>query len=208
MSIEHQLAAGLARLAIPVGGEIEVRLKAYLALLQKWNQTYNLTAVREPEQMVSHHLFDSLAILAQVDKVQTLADIGSGGGLPGIPVAIALPQLAVTLVESSHKKAAFLRQVKLELGLENVSVVNERVEVWRPTDKFDVVISRAFADLAEFIQLAAHLVAANGSLMAMKGIYPHEELTKIPQAFAVDRVVELDVPDLSASRHLVVLTAA
>jgi 16S rRNA (guanine527-N7)-methyltransferase len=203
MNIADRLRAGLAELRLDAD---ERQLLRYLGLLEKWNRTYNLTAVREAEQMVAHHVLDSLSIVPFVVGARSLLDVGSGAGLPGIPLAIALPKLAVTLLDSSHKKVAFLRQAQLELELGNVSVGQERVETWRP-QPFDIVVSRAFGDLGEFIRLASHTCAAGGKIMAMKGLYPHEELAKIPQGFALEQVAELSVPALAAHRHLVVVKA-
>jgi 16S rRNA (guanine527-N7)-methyltransferase len=208
VSVTQQLQRGLGELGIGYEGSILERLLRYLDLLQKWNRVYNLTAVREPELMVTHHVLDSLSIVPFVAGAQTLLDVGSGAGLPGIPLAIALPKLAVTLMDSSHKKASFLRQAQLELELANVKVVNQRVETWQAEEKFDVVVSRAFSDLPEFVRLAGHLCQPAGAVLAMKGLYPHEELARIPAGYAVKEVAEITVPALDAHRHLVVVKAA
>jgi 16S rRNA (guanine527-N7)-methyltransferase len=207
MSAPAQLADGLAHLDLPLPPTTRARLLAYLALLQKWNRIYNLTAVREASRMVSHHLLDSLAVAPHV-KVDRLLDVGSGAGLPGIPLAMALPHVQVTLLEASHKKAAFLQQAKSEMKLDNVAVVCERVEVWRPGHLFGMVISRAFSDLAEFIALAGGHVAPGGCLAAMKGVYPHEELARLPEQWRLRRAIALTVPGLRAQRHLLLLEAA
>jgi 16S rRNA (guanine527-N7)-methyltransferase len=207
MSAAVQLAQGIAQLDLPLPPPTRARLLEYLALLQKWNRTYNLTAVREVPRMVSHHLLDSLAIAPHVDT-DALLDVGSGAGLPGIPLALALPKVHVTLIEASHKKAAFLQQAKSEMKLDNVDVVCERVEAWRPGGTFGMVISRAFSDLAEFIALAARHVAQGGRLAAMKGVYPHDELERLPQGWRLRDAVSLSVPGLRAQRHLIVLEAA
>ena len=204
MSPEAQLREGVAALGLPLGEPAHRKLLDYLALLAKWNRVYNLTAVREEPAMVTQHLLDSLAVLPHLPEGR-LADVGSGGGLPGIPLAIAEPQRTVVLLESNHKKAAFLEQARIELALGNVSVVNERVEACVPAEPFAVVISRAFSDLAEFARLAAHLLAPQGVLAAMKGVYPHEELALLPPGFRLDRVIALRVPGLDAGRHLVLL---
>ena len=204
MSPEAQLREGVAALGLPLGEPAHRKLLDYLALLAKWNRVYNLTAVREEQAMVTQHLLDSLAVLPHLPEGR-LADVGSGGGLPGIPLAIAEPQRTVVLLESNHKKAAFLEQARIELALGNVSVVNERVEACVPAEPFAVVISRAFSDLAEFARLAAHLLAPQGVLAAMKGVYPHEELALLPPDFRLDRVIALRVPGLDAGRHLVLL---
>lgn len=208
MSLEAPIAEGLAAMGLELPGGAGKRLADYLALLAKWNKVHNLTAVREPGQMVVLHVLDSLSVLPHIASAKTLLDVGSGGGLPGIPLAIARPDLAVTLLDSSHKKAAFLTQAKAELGLANVSVECARVEHWQPGRTFDVVVSRAFADLAEFVEQARHLVAPGGRLLAMKGVHPFEEIARLPATHRVENVVELAVPSLAAKRHLVLLKAA
>lgn len=208
MMIEERLAEGLAAMRIALDAAAQVKLVAYLRLIEKWNKVYNLTAVREPEQMVVLHLLDSLALLPHVASAGTLLDVGTGAGLPGIPLAIARPDLAVTLLDASHKKAAFLRQAKAELVLANVEVVCERVEKWHPAASFDIVVSRAFAELAEFVDQAKHLVGRNGAMLAMKGVHPYEEIAKIPPTHRVENIFELRVPTLGAQRHLVLLKAA
>ena len=204
MSLAAQLAEGVTQLELALPPQAQARLLDYLGLLQKWNRIYNLTAIREPAKMVSHHLLDSLAVVPQVTAA-TLLDVGSGAGLPGIPLALALPRTHVTLLESSHKKTAFLQQAKLELKLNNVAVVRERVESWRPGRVFEMVISRAFSDLAEFIRLAGRHVAPGGRLAAMKGIYPHEEINPLPGGWRLDRALALAVPGLRAQRHLLLI---
>ena len=204
MSLAAKLAEGVAELGLGLPPEAESKLLDYLALLHKWNRIYNLTAVRETSRMVSQHLLDSLAVAPYV-KADTLLDVGSGPGLPGIPLAVAAPRAQVTLLESSQKKSAFLQQAKLELKLDNVAVVCERVETWRPGRSFEVVISRAFSDLAEFVNLAGRHAAQGGRLAAMKGIYPHEEITQLPAGWALESAVPLNVPGLRARRHLLLL---
>ena len=204
MTLAQQLAQGVLQLGFTLPAGAQQQLLEYLALLQKWNRVYNLTAVREAPRMVSHHLLDSLAAVPHLGA-ETLLDVGSGAGLPGIPLALALPESRVTLLESSHKKAAFLRQAAMELKLRNVEVVCERVEAWKPPAEFDVVISRAFSDLAEFISLAGRHAAAGGRLEAMKGVHPYDEINQLPQGWQVRHVIALTVPGLRAQRHLVTL---
>jgi 16S rRNA (guanine527-N7)-methyltransferase len=205
MSAAQKLAAGLRELGVAAEPAQESTLLAYLELLRKWNQVYNLSAIRETESMVEQHLLDSVSILPFVRSARSIVDVGSGAGLPGIPLAVMRTDARVTVLDSSHKKTAFLRQASLELGLKNVCVVSERVETWKPAAHFDVVVSRAFADLPEFVDLAGHLCRRGGAVLAMKGLYPHEELTRIPEGFFLDRVEELTVPYLGARRHLVLL---
>ncbi|MBI2312910.1 MAG: 16S rRNA (guanine(527)-N(7))-methyltransferase RsmG [Betaproteobacteria bacterium] len=207
MTPEDQLERGLADLGLDLGPAIRAKLLAYLALLWKWNRVYNLTAIREPGRAVSHHLLDCLALLPQLGGA-TLADVGSGAGLPGIPLAIARPEWRVTLVESNRKKAAFLRQAAIELGLENVEIVEARAEDFRPPQGFEVVVARALSDLAEFIRIAGHLAARQGRLAAMKGLYPHQEIARLPAGWELEAVVKLPVPSVEGERHLVMLKRA
>jgi len=198
------LDRGLGELGLELGPAARERLLEYVALLVKWNRTYNLTAIRDPLAMVTHHLLDSLSVLPHLPLAVArarIADAGSGAGLPGIPIAIARPGWQITLAESSQKKAAFLRQAAIELALHNVEVHEGRVEAWRPQPLFDLVISRAFASLAEFIAACRHLVVAGGTLAAMKGAKP-----KGLQADC--SLISLQVPLLEAQRHLVLCPAS
>jgi len=197
-----KLEAGLKEAGIELSDAIRQKLLDYLSLIHKWNKVHNLTAVRDPEDMVTLHLLDSLSVLPHI-KARRLLDVGSGAGLPGIPLALCLPQLQVTVMDSSHKKASFLRQVKVELGIANLEVVCGRVEQYHPDVLFDIVISRAFSGLAEFISLTRHLCAPDGVWMAMKGVYPYDELAQLKATPA--QVVPLQVPGLQAQRHLVFL---
>jgi 16S rRNA (guanine527-N7)-methyltransferase len=204
MSERELLDRGLAQLGLDIPEHRRKLLLLYVALLAKWNQTYNLTAVREPGKMVGHHLLDSLAVLPYV-KCSSMVDVGTGAGLPGIPLAITQPTCEVVLLDSNHKKASFLRQVVMELMLTNVSVRCERVETLG-SERYDVVISRAFADVGEFLRLAGPLCAPKGTIIAMKGIYPYEELREIKPPFKLDEVVKLDVPNVEGDRHLVLIS--
>jgi 16S rRNA (guanine527-N7)-methyltransferase len=208
MSIETALSAGLSAMHLVLPGTALKQLSDFLRLIEKWNRVHNLTAVREPGQMVVLHLLDSLAVLPYLADARGLLDVGTGAGLPGIPLAIARPDLDVTLLDSSHKKAAFLEQARAELGLANVNVVCERVEQWRPGRTFDAVVSRAFSELAEFVEQSAHLVSPGGVLLAMKGVHPFDEIERLPSSHRVESVIELEVPTLDAKRHLVLLKAA
>ena len=207
MNLAGKLTQGLSALELSLDAATERRLLDYVALIAKWNRVHNLTAVRDSAKMVGSHLLDCLAVLPHLAP-GTVADVGSGAGLPGIPLALARPQHAVTLIESNHKKAAFLRQAVIELGLDNVEVVSERVEAFQPQRPYDTVISRAFSDLPEFVHLAGRLCAAGGTLAAMKGVHPYEELAQLPPAFKLRSVVPLKIPGVRAERHLVLLDPA
>jgi 16S rRNA (guanine527-N7)-methyltransferase len=204
MNAEVQLDQGLAGLGLTLSSETRARLLKYLSLLSKWNRIYNLTAIREPSKLVSHHLLDSLAVLPYLDGA-SVVDVGSGAGLPGIPLAIARPEWEFALLDSSHKKAVFQRQAVLELNLENTQVVRDRAEHWHPVRRFDIAISRAFSDLPAFVETAVHLCRSGGVLAAMKGIHPDEELAQLGPGVRIQKVVALDVPGLRARRHLVLL---
>ncbi len=207
MSLESQLAEGVATLGIALPEGSAVRLLQYLDLVEKWGEVYNLTAVRKPEAMLSRHLFDSLAVLPHIAGPR-VADVGSGAGLPGIPLALVRPDWRVVLFESNQKKAVFLQQARIELGLKNVEVVAERVENFSPKEKFDTVISRAFSSLAVYVQLAGHLCKEDdkgGTIVAMKGVRPREEQVQIPEQFVINKIFPVMVPGLNAKRHLVLI---
>jgi 16S rRNA (guanine527-N7)-methyltransferase len=203
MTLEQELEAGLAQLGLELSAEQIDRLNQYLALLNKWNKTYNLTAVRETERMVAYHVLDSLSALPHIQGVRVL-DVGSGGGMPGMLFAIARPDWQLTLIDANHKKTTFLRQAAIELGLDNVEVHCERVEALA-APAFDVITSRAFADLAEFVRLTRHVLADGGVWAALKGVYPYEEIAQLPDDIRVVSVLALHVPGLDAERHLVTL---
>ena len=247
-SLQEQLDDGVGALGLNLSPVQLSQLLAYLALLDKWNRVYNLTAVRETERMVSHHLLDSLAIVPYLPieaaathpnplpkgeganaglRPPTAIDVGSGGGLPGIPLAIARPDLQITLIDSVAKKTAFLLQVKAELGLDNVTVVTGRVETYslplpsppphagegvnaklKTAQGFNNITSRAFSDLKEFVTLTRHLLAPGGRWLAMKGLYPHEEIAALPDWVKVSANPVLSIPHLDATRHLIILEPA
>jgi 16S rRNA (guanine527-N7)-methyltransferase len=181
----------------------EVRLLDYLALIGKWNRTYNLTAIHEPERMLTHHLLDSLSILAQV-TAGPLLDVGSGAGLPGIPLAIARPDLNLTLLDASQKRCGFMQQAAIELQLKNVTVVHQRAEDFRPEQLYPQIVSRAFSDLSDFVKATRHLLAEGGGWLAMKGLYPDEEIALLKGA-RVKSHARLHVPGLDAERHLILM---
>ena len=183
------------------------QLASYLHLLVKWNRVYNLTAIRDEAKMVSHHVLDSLAVVNHLPDGNIL-DVGSGAGLPGIPIAISCPDRVVTLLDSNHKKSAFLKQAIAELGLTTTQAVTARVETYQPLETFKIVISRAFSDLADFVKLAGHLCAVDGVMIAMKGLRPDDEVEQLPASWKVDKTLRLEVPHLEASRHLIFLRSA
>ncbi len=198
-----QLVAGVEAMGLQstVTPEMQTQCLAYLSLLQKWNKVYNLTAVRDPQEMLILHLLDSLSVLPYI-QAGHLLDVGSGGGLPGLVIAITRPDVQVTTIDTVQKKTIFMRQVKAELGLSNVDVVHARVESYVPPSPFTQVISRAFSDIALFKQLTSHLMAPHGHWLAMKGLVPTEELAAA--GVQPKEVIRLQIPNLQAERHLIV----
>src|SRR5690554_1047925 len=179
----HTLEQALKQLKLDLNETQVERLLAYHQLLVKWNRAYNLTAVRDPQEMISRHLVDSLSILPWIGSGRLL-DVGSGPGLPGIPLAICRPDIDVTTLDSNGKKTRFQVQVKAELGLDNLTVINGRVEAVK-AEPFDMVISRAFASIADMLQLSGHLAAEQGVFLAMKGLYPEDEIEQMPAGFVL-----------------------
>jgi len=202
------IAEGVEALPLTLGSAQQRQLVEYLVLLSKWNSTYNLTAVRKPEQMVTQHLLDSLAAVPAFAEANDVLDVGAGGGLPGMVLAIARPDLRIAMIDTVHKKTAFLTQVKVELGLRNVTVHTGRVEQLQVPDKFDVITSRAFAELKDFVHWSAHLLRRGGRFIAMKGTVPADEIDRLPASWAVTEIRALQVPGLDAERHLIFIEAA
>ncbi|MEX3915569.1 16S rRNA (guanine(527)-N(7))-methyltransferase RsmG [Paraburkholderia sp. BR10872] len=208
-ALARLLKEGAQALGVELTERQHEQLLDYVALLAKWNAVYNLTAIRDPRQMLIQHILDSLSIVphlpARADA--TVLDVGSGGGLPGIVLAIVRPDWQVTLNDIVQKKSAFQSQAKAELGLANLSVVTGRVESLRPgievSKKFDLIVSRAFADLADFVTLARHLVAEGGAIWAMKGVHPEGEIERLPAGTRALNTIRLSVPMLDAERHLI-----
>ncbi len=179
-----------------------LRLTAFVDLLERWNRVYNLTAVCDPQAMVTRHIFDSLSILPWLAGEEVL-DVGSGAGLPGIPLAIARPQYGFVLIDSNNKRTRFMTQVVAELRLTNVSVVRCRVESYQPSKLFDSVVSRAFSSVNDLLICAGRLCSAGGRILVMKGLRPDQELLNLPKSYALKGVYPLDVPGLNAARHVV-----
>ncbi|MGL6159577.1 16S rRNA (guanine(527)-N(7))-methyltransferase RsmG [Microbulbifer sp.] len=202
-----RLLEAAGQLSVDLPREQQDKLLQYLELFARWNAAYNLSAIRDPAQMLERHIIDSLSVvnLCGHDS-DSLIDVGSGGGLPGIPLAIVHPARPVTLLDSNGKKARFLFQVASQLPLANVQVINERVEEFSPGAKFDGVVSRAFASLADMILGSEHLLAPGGKFYAMKGRLPQDELSALPKGIKVEQVRPLSVPGCGAERHLIVLS--
>lgn len=208
MNQQDKLTKGLLHLEEYLADRqlLQEKAEAYLRLLQSWNRTHNLTSIRDPEKMVVLHVLDSLSVLPWIEHTR-IADLGAGGGLPGIPLALARPDLSVTLIESNGKKCSFLRHCKRELDLQNIEVWQQRGEAGLSVDEdelFAAIVSRAFATLSDFAEIAAPLLADDGCLFAMKGKSPDQEIAAIEQDFAVE-VQPLQVPGLDAERHLVMM---
>lgn len=203
MTMAKELSVGIEQLGIEVALPEQQKLLDYLSLLQKWNKVYNLTAIRDPKQMVSNHLLDSLAVLPYLWPGRWL-DVGCGAGLPGVVLAIVRPEWSFNLLDSNGKKTSFVQQACVELGLRNVEVVNKRIEEWQAAEKFDGIISRAFAETGEFISSTRHLLKEHGRWAAMKGM-PEQELKRLPEGVLVEKIISLQIPKLEAARSLVVL---
>lgn len=203
-TLKTHLQNGLQHMGIALAVPQQLQLLAFVELLKKWNSTYNLTALRDEQAVISHHILDSLTLLPYVEQARGLIDVGSGGGMPGIPIAIARPDLPVALLDANSKKTSFLQQAVIELGLNNVQVITGRVEAM-VGEQFDVVTSRAFAELGDFVSITKQLMAKGGIWAAMKGVCPYEEIAQLPDSVEVVRVDKLNVPNLGAERHMVVV---
>jgi 16S rRNA methyltransferase gidB len=204
MDNRQKLQSGLKEMGLDLSGEQQDKLLAYVEMLKKWNKTYNLTALRDESQIISHHLLDSLTLPPYLEGAQTMLDVGSGGGQPGIPAAVCRPDLQITLLDANTKKTSFLQQAAIELELKNVRVVSGRVEAVQGL-RADVITSRAFAELANFVNWTAHLLQDGGCWAVMKGVYPAAEIDRLPDSVCVERVDKIRVPQLNAERHMVIL---
>ena len=207
INLHDQLAQGAQELSITLPEPQIKRLLDYLSLLSKWNAVYNLTAVRDPAQMLTQHLLDCLAVVPAFMGASRVLDVGSGGGLPGVVLAIwaqhAQPQMSVHMIDTVHKKTAFLTQVKSECGLTNVQVHTGRVEQLQDEKKFDVITSRAFAELKDFVEWSGHLLSEGGKMITLKGQPQDNELSGLPNGWHITRLERIHVPRLDAERHLV-----
>jgi 16S rRNA (guanine527-N7)-methyltransferase len=201
----EELSTGAGTLGVVLTRAQEDQLLGYLALLIKWNKAYNLTAVRDPDEMVSRHLLDSLSIAAYLGEGQRWIDVGSGGGMPGIPLAILYPEKSIATLDSVGKKTRFQTQVKLELGLKNLEVIHSRVEAHQPDAPYDGIVSRAFSSLEDFTNWTRHLGNSNTRWLAMKGLHPADELVALPADFEIDSAHALAVPGCQGQRHLLIL---
>jgi 16S rRNA (guanine527-N7)-methyltransferase len=200
--IDKLWTQGLAVLGCDPSTEQLKKLKQYIALLHRWNKTYNLTAIRELRQMIPLHIFDSLAVAPYI-KGKTCLDVGSGGGLPGIPLAIMQPQRDFTLLDTNGKKTRFMQQAVIELGLKNITVIQIRVENWQTKHKFDTIISRAFASISDFIETSSLHLSEKGQILAMKGQLPDSELSSLTNGFIVEFSKTLLIPDVPGKRCII-----
>lgn len=205
MSLKPMLAQGVRELGLELAVETQQKLLAFIDLLAKWNRAYNLTAVRHPEQMVARHLLDSLSILPYLDAPRVL-DIGTGAGLPGIPLALARPDLRFTLLDSNSKKIRFITQAVYQLGLHNIEVVHARAEDFAPPEKFPALVARAVSAIPDMLARSRHLAAPGGRFFAMKGVYPQAEIAALGDRYPAPQVKTLKVPGLDAARHLIIIT--
>jgi 16S rRNA (guanine527-N7)-methyltransferase len=200
----EELTLGARELGVDLTEAQHEKLLGYLALLIKWNKAYNLTAVRDPDEMVSRHLLDSLSVVPFIEGKRQL-DVGSGGGMPGIPLAILFPDMNVTCLDSNGKKTRFLTQVKLELKLDNLEVIHSRAEAFKPQVPFTGIISRAFSSLEDFTQWTRHMGDKETRWLAMKGLHPADELVALPADFHLESAQALAVPGCQGQRHLLIL---
>lgn len=204
--LQQKLADGLSALPLELNASVQHQLIDYLQLLVKWNRAYNLTAIRQPEQMVTRHLLDSLVIGPYLQGPRIL-DVGTGAGLPGIPLALAYPDLQFTLLDSNGKKIRFVTQAVAELGLANVDVIQSRIEAFQPECRFDTITARAFASIEELIDQTTRLLVDKGQYLIMKGVFPVAEVEAMPEGYQVEAVHQLKVPALDAERHLLIVRA-
>jgi 16S rRNA (guanine527-N7)-methyltransferase len=204
-ALTAMLRDGVAALPLSLSDAQIEQMISYLALLAKWNSVYNLTSVRDPNEMVKLHLLDSLSAAHAFKEAKNVLDVGSGGGLPGMMLAITYPAMRISMIDIVNKKTAFLAQAKTELGLANVTVHTGRVEALQVEQKFDVITSRAFSELCNFVNWSGHLLADGGQFIAMKGVAPNEEIERLPEGWKVTAIEPLSVPGLEVARHLIII---
>ncbi len=205
--LTEQLKTGLSQLGLDLDNEKIEQLIQYLLLLDKWNKAYNLSGIKEVQRMVAYHLLDSLAIVPYIDG-NIILDVGTGAGLPGVPLAICFPEKRFLLLDSNGKKTRFLFQVKMELGLDNVEVFHNRLETFQSQEQIDIVLCRAYATLSKVVSQCSHLIKPDCKLLAMKGQYPEEEIAELPSSFRFVRTNELGVPGVDGTRHLIEIVPA
>lgn len=204
-ALKIQLESGIKSLNIVLDKPKINQLVEYIFLLEKWNKVYNLTAIRNINQMMTHHLLDSLSIVPWITGCSRILDVGSGAGLPGLVIAVSCPDMIVEMVDTVSKKTAFIRQAAIELGLNNVKVHTGRVESLSMTGTFDGIVSRAFSSLSDFVASSSYLLAGKGHLYAMKGLIPEDEISNLDRQWTITEIVPLAVPGLDAQRHLVII---
>ena len=214
-SLSLQLAQGLEQQGLDIDSSAQYKLLQFIELLDKWNKVYNLTSIRNKSQMITLHLLDSLIVLpyfavSQVEQKKSLRvlDVGTGGGIPGIPLAICLPRTEFVLLDARIKKIHFIQTVISKLGLTNITAVHARVEQYQDTEGFDRIISRAFASISEMLNLSQHLCRTDGKFLAMKGQIPKEEIAQLPEGYTIASIDELKVSGLDAQRHLIQINSA
>ena len=204
VKLNEILLQGCEKLALNITTEQAEKLTGYVQRIDKWNKAYNLTSVRDPEQMMVKHILDSLAVTRFVSGKRVI-DVGTGPGLPGMPLAIMLPDIEFTLLDSLGKRVRFMKQCAFELGLTNVTPVHSRVEEHEPAQPYDIVLSRAFASLKDMLHWCQHLVDSSGVFFALKGQFPQSEIDEVSDHFQIGSVEALSVPDLTGERHLVTI---
>lgn len=204
-TLTFMLREGVKSLTLTLSETQIEQMISYLALLSKWNSVYNLTSVRDPNEMVKQHLLDSLSAAHAFKDAKNVLDVGSGGGLPGMILAITYPMIHFSMIDTVSKKTAFLSQAKTELALSNVTIHTGRVELLQVAQKFDVITSRAFSELSNFVNWSGHLLADGGHFIAMKGVAPNEEIARLPAGWRVKAIESLSVPGLDVERHLIMI---
>ncbi|MBL4819833.1 MAG: 16S rRNA (guanine(527)-N(7))-methyltransferase RsmG [Gammaproteobacteria bacterium] len=202
LGLREKLQSGLDELGLKITPEQVDMLLSFLEVLGKWNKKFNLSGIKKPSEMISRHLLDCLAVSPYIEG-SVILDVGSGGGLPGIPLAILHPDKHFILLDSNGKKTRFLFQVKLALGLDNITIENKRIEDYQCTEQIDIVMSRAFSSLAKLVQSCASVAGENSKLLAMKGIYPTTEIEELPEGIKISRAIELTIPGIEGVRHLI-----